>query len=393
MTRQRIDELIALYRGGLLNDTLPFWFGHAVDRKDGGFISFLDRDGSVIHTDKSVWFQGRMTWLSAYLYNNVEKRREWLDLSKHGIDFLEKHCFDTDGRMFFEVTKDGRPLRKRRYTFSETFACIAFLEYGLAAGDERRIEKANDIFKLLIRYRNNPELLPPKFYPQTRSSKGHSASMILLNVAQAMRKVRKDDLCETIIDDVLEDIFTNFMHEDEKALFETVGPHGERLQGPEGRCVNPGHAIETAWFIMEEYQHRKEKRLLDNALKILDWSLDLGWDKEYGGILYFVDIEGKPPVQYEHDMKLWWPHNEAIYATLLAYHLTGDPKYEAWHGKVNDYAYSHFPDKEYGDWFKYLHRDGSLSSRIKGNTWAGPFHLSRMQIFCWKLLEEMKAKL
>jgi N-acylglucosamine 2-epimerase len=332
-----------------------------------------------------------MTWLAASLYNRVEKRREWLDIAKHGIEFLESHCFDTDGRMFFEVTKEGRPLRKRRYTFSETFAVIAFLEYGLAAEDEGRIRKADDIFKLLIRYRNNPGLLPPKFYPQTRNTKSHSASMILLNVAQAMRKVRKDDLCDTIIDQVLDDIFTNFMHEDEMALFETVGLNGERLEGPEGRCVNPGHAIETAWFILEEYQHRKDKKLLENALKILDWSLELGWDKEYGGILYFVDIEGKPPVQYEHDMKLWWPHNEAIYATLLAYFLTGDAKYETWHKKIHDYAYSHFPDKEYGDWFKYLHRDGSVSSHIKGNTWAGPFHLSRMQMLCWKLLEEMKT--
>ncbi len=392
MDQRRINELIDVYRNGFLNDTLPFWVRHAPDAENGGFFSYLDRDGSVFCKDKSVWFQGRMTWMLASAYNNFRKDPELLRLAATGIEFMEKHCFDTDDRMFFEVTADGRPLRKRRYTFSETFALQAFLEYSIATGDAERRKRADDLFLLLIRYRNNPQMLPPKYYPQTKLSKGHSATMILLNVAQTIRPARTDDLCDVTIRSILDELLRDFVHEDEKALFETVGPHGERLDSPEGRCVNPGHAIETAWFIMEEYRIHQEERLLSNALKILDWSLDLGWDKEYGGIRYFVDIEGKPPVQYEHDMKLWWPHTEAIYATLLAYHLTGDRKYEEWHRKIHEYTYSHFPDTKYGDWFKYLHRDGSVSSEAKGNLWAGCFHLSRMQMMASKLLEEMKGK-
>jgi N-acylglucosamine 2-epimerase len=390
MTKQRIDDLIAIYRDGFLKDTLPFWMKNSPDREHGGFYNYLDRKGEVFGRDKSVWFQGRMTWLLAFTYNNFDKNPELIELAAKGIDFLEKHCFDSDGRMFFEVTEDGRALRKRRYTFSETFGAMAFLEFSKATGDERLKDRANELFKLLIRYRNNPDLLPPKYFPEARSTKGHSATMILLNLAQQMRPARNDDLCDTTITAVIDDLFRNFVHEDERALFETVGPKGERLDSPEGRCVNPGHAIETAWFIMEEYRHRKDPLLLATALKILDWSLERGWDEEYGGILYFIDIEGKPPVQYEHDMKLWWPHTEAIYACLLAYRLTGDAKYEAWHRKIHEYTYSHFPDPQYGDWIKYLHRDGSISSYAKGNLWAGCFHVSRMQLLSWRLLEEMK---
>ena len=68
-----------------------------------------------------------------------------------------------------------------------------------------------------------------------------------------------------------------------------------------------------------------------------------------------------------------------------------DAQYEQWYEKLHAYAYAHFPDHEYGDWFKYLHRDGTLSSTVKGNRWAGPYHLPRMQYNCWKLLEEMRA--
>ena len=391
MQKTRIEELIKIHRDGLLESTLPFWMKHTIDREQGGFLNFLDHDGTVLCTDKPVWVLARFTWLMAFLYNNVEKRQEWLDTSKHGLDFLEKHCFDTDGRMFYEVTREGKPLRKRRYLFTETFGVMALSEYAIAAEDEKRLKAAKNLFKLIVRYRDNPELLPPKIYPQTRQAKSHAMAMILLCTAQQMRKADNDTLYDDIITRCMEEVFGDFMHHDEKVLFETVGANGERLNSPEGRCVNPGHAIETAWFLMEEYRHRNDPKLLENACQILDWSLDIGWDEEFGGILYFVDVEGKPPEQYEHDMKLWWPHIEALYATLLAYHLTGAEKYEKWYEKIHEYVYSHFPDTQQGDWFKYLHRDGTISSTVKGNRWAGPFHLPRMQYNCWKLLEEMNT--
>ena len=392
MKKERMEELIRIYRDGLLDDTVPFWMKHTIDREHGGFLNFLDQDGTVLNSDKPVWVLGRFTWLMATLYNRVEKKAEWLDTARHGIEFLEKYCFDTDGRMFYEVTREGRPLRKRRYLYTETFGVIAFSEYSLAAGDEQRLNKAKELYKLLIRYAHNPELLPPKVYPQTRQAKAHAMAMILMATSQQIRRTGEDPLYEDVIDRSIKEVFEDFMHEDVKAVFETVGSDGERLDSPEGRCINPGHAIETAWFIMEEGRRRNDRSLIEKSCKILDWMLQWGWDSEYGGIRYFVDVEGKPCEQYEHDMKLWWPHNESIYACLLAYHLTGETRYEEWFEKVNTWSYEHFPDKKNGEWFKYLHRDGSISSTIKGNRWGGPFHLPRMQLNCWKLLEEMIQK-
>jgi len=190
----------------------------------------------------------------------------------------------------------------------------------------------------------------------------------------------------------LDQIERHFLKPEFKALLEAVGPNGEFLDEPMGRVINPGHAIETAWFIMEEARYRNDNKLMPLALKILDWSLDWGWDQKYGGILYFRDCRNKPCEQYEHDMKLWWPHNEAIYATLLAHFLTGEKTYEKWHAKIHKWAYAHFPDNKNGDWFGYLHRDGTISCTLKGNMWKGPFHLPRMQLYCWKLLEQVKNK-
>ncbi|MEX0612854.1 MAG: AGE family epimerase/isomerase [Pirellulales bacterium] len=390
MDNARRQQLIEVYRDGLLNDTMPFWQQHAPDEAHGGFMTFLDADGTVVSTDKPMWVMGRITWLFSRLYNTVEKREEWLHWARHGIDFIRKHGFDSDGRMFYAVTRDGRPLRKRRYLFTETFGVIALAEYARAAGDELALQQARELYRLILRYYKTPGLLEPKVIPATRQLKSHAMPMILLATTQVLRQAGDEDLYRQIIDESLAEVFNHFVRPEFQVVLENVGPNGEFLDEPDGREVNPGHAIETAWFIMEEARYRdNDATLLDRACQILDWSLHIGWDEQYGGILYFKDCKGHPSPKYEHDMKLWWPHNEAIYATLLAYYLTGRQKYIDWHAKVHDWAYSHFPDRQHGEWYGYLHRDGSISSTLKGNMWKGPFHLPRMQLNCWKLLEQM----
>lgn len=391
MNGERIDELITLYRDSLLGDTIPFWTRHSVDRDLGGFFTFLDRDGSVFCTDKPVWLQGRIAWLFARLYNQVEKRPEWLELSRHAVDFLLKHCFDTDGRMFFLVTRDGQPLRKRRYLFSEAFAVMGLAEYALASGDSSARQKASDLFDLILHYCQTPGLLEPKENPLTRPMKSHAMPMILLVLSQVLRQVDGRPLCLQTADESIYQILNRHCHPERRALLEHVGPDGQFIDTPEGRTVTPGHGLESAWFIMEEGRLRNDRDLSLKALPILEWSLERGWDEEHGGLLYFVDVDGKPCVQYEWDMKLWWPHTEALYATLLAARVTSDERWLTLHERIFNYAFGHFPDGEHGEWYGYLHRDGTVSTRLKGNCWKGPFHLGRAELNCWKILEEIRA--
>ena len=121
---------------------------------------------------------------------------------------------------------------------------------------------------------------------------------------------------------------------------------------------------------------------------MLDWMWARGWDEEHGGIFYFRDLHGKPVQEYWHDMKFWWPHNETILATLLAFLMTGEARYEEMHRQAHDWAYAHFADTEHGEWFGYLHRDGRVSVPLKGNLWKGPFHLPRMQLLAWQWLTD-----
>jgi N-acylglucosamine 2-epimerase len=392
MTSQRIDELICIYRDGLLKDTLPFWLEHCVDREQGGFIFSLDHDGSILCTDKSMWAQCRFTWLLATLYNYVEQRPEWLELAEHGIDFICKYGFGSDGRMFFCVTRDGRPLRKRRYLATESFGTIALAAYAKATKDKGKAQQALDLFELMLKYHTTEGLLEPKLIPQARRMKGLTMPMIIIVTAQVLREVICERICNEWIERCVDEIEKDFMKEQFQAVLENVGPEGEFIDAFDGRLLTPGHAIETAWFILHESKYRGgDSHLREIGLKILDWSWQIGWDDEYGGIIYYRDAKGLPCTEYWHDMKFWWPQNEAIIATLLAYQITGDEKYAGWHRMAHDWAYKHFPDPEYGEWYGYLHRDGRISTRLKGNMWKGPFHLPRMQWYCWKLLEEMNA--
>jgi N-acylglucosamine 2-epimerase len=393
MNRERIENLSRYFHNELLENTLPFWINNSVDEKHGGFMTYLDRKGDVLCTDKSMWVQGRITWLFSRLYNDLEKRSEWLELARHGMDFIRKYGFDEDGRMFFKVTRDGRPLRKRRYLFTETFGIIALAEYARASGETETLELARCMAKLVLDLGSRPGALEPKTFPQTRRARSHAMAMIKVNTFQVLknadRKADESDEYDRYIDEAMDEVFRYFVKPEKKVLLETVGMGGELLNSPEGRCILPGHAIETAWFMMEEGRKRRDRTLIKKAVEIFDWSLDWGWDKEYGGLLYYVDLEGRQPAQLEWDMKLWWPHNEAIYAALLAYHLTGEEKYSDWFEKILGWSLEHFPDKEYGEWIGYLHRDGSVALDFKGNHWKGPFHLPRQQLYCFLLLKEM----
>lgn len=387
MDSQQAIALRDHYKTHLLDSVIPFWLNHSLDREHGGFFTCLDRDGSVFDTDKAMWMQGRGVWMFAELYNRLEPRPEWLNAARHGYEFLIRHGFDDDGRMFFSTTREGHPLRKRRYLFTEAFGVIACAEYARAASNEQALEKAKQTYRLIIDLYRNPASLPPKIIPATRQTKSHAMPMILLAITQELREIDTDPLYTEVIDDALDQIVNHFMKPNERALFETVGINGERLDSAEGRTLNPGHAIETAWFILHESQQRADATLAQNAFDILDWSLERGWDTEHGGILYFVDAENKPPTQLEWDMKLWWPHTEALYALLLAHHLTGTNRYLDWYNTVHEWTFNHFPDPVYGEWYGYLHRDGTLATPLKGSMWKGPFHIPRALLNCLKLLE------
>ncbi len=387
-----LQELESFYKSQLLQDTIPFWFPRSYDKEYGGFLLMRDQDGRLIDTDKAVWIQGRATWLLATLCNTVEYREEWREGARLGYEFLKSKCFDEDGRMFFHVTREGNPIRKRRYFFSETFAVIAFAAYAKLTNDDAICQEAINLFEKCRKYVSGELQLPGKFY-NTRPMKGIGVPMIMLNTAQQLRENLGIRDYDDYMLQLIHEIESNFVKDDIRCVMEQVALDGTIVDTIDGRTLNPGHAIEGAWFILHEAKYRNnDPRLIELGCRMLDYMWERGWDSIYGGIKYFLDVFDNPVQEYWHNMKFWWPQNETIIACLLAYSLTKDDKYLDMHDRIQQYAYASFHDKEHGEWFGYLNYDNTISQTAKGNLFKGPFHLPRQEWYCYLLLKNYLNK-
>lgn len=366
------------FKKDLLENILPFWLKNSIDTVNGGIYTCADKEGNIYGTDKSVWFQGRALWSFAKAYNCVEAKPEYLEACRKIYGFLPK-CTDTDGRMYFTVTKDGRELQKRRYYFSETFAAIGCAEYYKATKDDNVWKDAEKYFDVAYECFSGIRKNQPKINPENCRLQALSPVMIMLATCQVMRSVSNSEKYNEIAKDCLDKIlYGGFLTEN--GLMENTDEKGKFANTPTGRIVNPGHSMECAWFVMLEGMITKNEEAVKMGKKIIDITWPLGWDEKHGGIIAFTDVLGFPPQQLEWDMKLWWPQCEAMVALRMAYMLFGDEAYKEKYNIVKNYCKKYFCDEKDGEWYGYLHYDNTVSTTLKGNIFKGPFHVPRLYI-------------
>lgn len=384
-----IDQYLRLYRDELLKNVIPFWLKNSPDKAHGGFFTCLDQQGNVYDTDKFIWLQGRQVWTFAMLYNNVEKNKEWLDLAIHGADFLEKYGRDDKGKWYFSLNRQGQPLIAPYNIFSDCFATMAFAQLYKATGVERYRDIATTTFNNILERQNNPAGHYSKKMPGTRPLQGFSLPMILSNLVLEIEHTLPEKIVNDTIANSVDLVMNVFYKPEYGVILENVLPGGEFCDCFEGRTVNPGHGLESMWFLMDIAHRNKDNALMEKAVAITLQLMEYGWDRKYGGIFYFMDIKGAPPQQLEWDQKLWWVHQEALLALLKGYYYTRNSDCRKWYKKLHEYTWEKFPDKEYGEWFGYLNRAGEVLLPLKGGKWKGCFHLPRFLYQGWKIFEKM----
>lgn len=377
----------------LTEEVLPFWITHGFDETHGGMYTALAEDGELLDSDKSIWFQGRAAWTFATAYRTVKQDPTYLAIARSCVAFLKAHAADSDGRFFFRVTQAGEPVIKRsRYVFSELFGVAGMAAYSRASGDAHYLDLAEQLFDQVQQTLATPGILEPKFNPEQRASKGLSLPMILLVVAQELRSARPDGETQynQYISDTIDEILNTFVDHEHQAIVEQVGLDGSfQYDHFEGRLINPGHGIEALWFILKEARIQQNTEWERQALTLLDWMWKWGWDTEYGGITYFCDVLNKPNYEYWHDMKFWWPQTEAVIAAAYAYAASGQERHAKMFSEAWEYTMQHFPDRVHGEWYGYLHRDGRISTTLKGTMYKGPFHTPRMFIETLEVLRTL----
>ena len=381
-------DFAPLYKRELLDNILPFWLQHSKDKNNGGYFTCLNRDGSVYDTDKFMWLQGRGVWCFSYMYNHVEPKEEWLNMALHGAGFMQKHGRDEKGNWYFSLTAEGKPLIQPYNIFSDCFATMAFASLDKAIPTDLYKQIAVDTFENILIRQHNWKGVYNKAYPGTRPLKNFSLPMILCNLSLELEHILGSKRVNELITLVVHEVMEVFYQPQLGLVLENVNQDGSFCDSFEGRVLNPGHAIEAMWFIMDLGKRMNDQALINKACNIMLDTLEYGWDKEYGGIFYFLDVKGAPPQQLEWDQKLWWVHVEALVALAKGYKLTGDERCAIWFKRVHDYTWKNFKDKEHGEWFGYLNRRGEVLLSLKGGKWKGCFHIPRALYQVWKTLED-----
>ncbi len=383
------NKLASLYRDELLDNVLPFWMNNSIDRECGGYFTCLNREGKVFDTDKFIWLQGRQVWMFSMLYNKVERRQEWLDIAIHGGEFLKKYGHDGNFNWYFSLNREGKPLVEPYNIFSYTFAAMAFGQLSLATGNSEYADISRKTFEIILSKIDNPKGRWNKAYPGTRNLKGFALPMILCNLSLEIEHLIEKSFLEKTIESCIHEVMEVFYRPELGLIVENVAEDGSLSDSFEGRVLNPGHAIEAMWFIMDLGKRLNRKNLIASANEIALNTLEYGWDKEYEGIFYFMDRLGHPVQQLEWDQKLWWVHIETLITLLKGYQMTGSEKNLKWFDIVHRYTWDHFKDDKFGEWFGYLNRRGEILLPLKGGKWKGCFHVPRGLYQCWKILESL----
>ncbi len=382
-------KLANSYKKELFESVLPFWLENSIDSEDGGYYTCLDQQGEIFDTDKYIWLQARQVWLFSMLYNKVEKKQEWLDCAIHGAEFLKNNGHDGKYNWYFSLTKEGKPLVEPYNIFSYTFATMAFGQLYKATGNEEYAEIAKKTWVIILTKTNNPKGKWSKACAGTRDLKGFALPMILCNLAMEIEFLLEPEILNVTIDKCIHEVMNVFYRPEIGLVVENVTSDGQLSDSFDGRLVNPGHAIEAMWFIMDLGVRLNRPELVEQANSIALKMLEYGWDKECGGIFYFMDRLGRPTQQLEYDQKLWWVHLEALITTLKGYKLTGSKDSLKWFERIHKYTWDRFPDPRNGEWFGYLNRQGDVLLPLKGGKWKGCFHVPRGLYQCWQLLEEL----
>jgi N-acylglucosamine 2-epimerase len=398
----RAGILESEFKSDLMDNVIPFWEKYSPDREMGGYYSCLDRDGSVFDTDKFLWMQGRELWCLSMLHRCVTPRDEWLDLARHGAEFIHRYGKADNGDYYFSLDRGGKPLVHPYNIFSDCFCAAGLAEYGKASGETWAVQSALKTWRRIQERALNPKGIWTKQIPGARPARAMAMSMIQLWMAEVFDGIIPSGELAGVVTTSIGAVLRHHIDREKKAVFERVLPDGRPLQGMDGRLLSPGHALETLWFILNALRKLPEESKADIELppkysvtnlvgaisETMLWTIERGWDSTFGGIYYYRDFEGRPTDKLEADMKLWWVHAEALCAFLLAHRMTGERVYWDWFETIWAWTKEHFPDPEYGEWFGYLDVRGEPALSLKGGKWKGMFHIPRALLVCSNLLAE-----
>ncbi|MHC4444445.1 MAG: AGE family epimerase/isomerase [Planctomycetota bacterium] len=380
------SSLLNLYRKTLLDDVTPFWIRYAIDA-NGGINTCISDEGQVINRDRWGWSQWRAVWVFSKLYNSIESRAEWQEIAKGIYSFLSAHGPLNDGHWPLLLDGDGKLKRGYESIYTDGFAIYGLTELWRATHQDDLLEVALKTFRVTEAAFNSSEPPPAWPYPIAPGQIPHGLSMLFSLAYYELAEITDDSSIRKAAQTHHRRVMETFLRPDRGLVLEWLRSDGSEIEPPVGTVVLPGHAIESMWIQMHIADVNHDSATIDRAIEAIRRHLQTGWDKEYCGLFLAVDADGNKEVAWEfHDTKLWWPHTEALYATLLAYKYCRESWCLEWHERIRDYSFTHFQVKSYGEWRQKLDRRGCPITEVVALPVKDPFHLPRALIYCIDVL-------
>lgn len=380
------SQLRRQYLELLLDGIVPFWAKHGVDEEHGGVLSCMTESGERVGGDKYIWSQARWVWVCSALYNRIERRPEFLRWARATIEFLRRHGRDDAGQWVYRTTRDGRTVEGATSIYADCFVVYGLGEYCRADPDPALQALARETFARIVRRIEEPGFSATAPYPLPPNRRSHGVPMILTEVAGELARTLGDPALARLADGFSALILRHFVRPERRCLVEFLDREYREVPAPEGTFVMPGHAIESMWFTLHRAAARGDQQTIARAVEVLRWHLEKGWDPEYGGLFLGLDAAGHPPFFPHADTKIWWPHTEALYALLLAHHLTGERWCAEWYERVHEWSFAHFAMPGVGEWRQRLDRAGRPITTVVALPVKDPFHLPRAAILAIELL-------
>jgi N-acylglucosamine 2-epimerase len=386
-----LEQLHLFLKNTLLNDVVPFWMKYALDKKNGGVFSCINDIGEILSHDKFMWSQARALWSFSALCNRIENRKEWRDVADGLFRFTSQYGRDSEGQWVFRTNANGKLVEGAKSIVTDAFGIFGMTEYAKLTASQEAVQIALETMQSVEERLSVPGSYETAPYPTPPNMKAHREYM---QFSLAFCELGKYLQNKEIINRGLEkgrEVLDIFARKDQQILLEYVNLNNTVAATPAGRAMVPGHGIESSYFQLLNFAGMGENKYLDKACETIRWCLEKGWDNQYGGLFLGIDVENKIPVYWKNaELKLWWPHAEALAACLQAYKHCGEQWCLDWYWRIHEWTFSHFPVPKYGEWTQRLDRTGKHKiDKVVALPVKDPFHLIRSLIVAVNTLEEI----
>jgi mannobiose 2-epimerase len=422
-TEKLADEM----ETSLFRYILDPWYPRNLDSIHGGFISAFNYDWTLSEASqiKALVQQARHLWTCSYVFEHYPDSTHFLDYARHGFSFLHRALWDREyGGFHAYCHPDGSPVLERMHEkriYGQAFAVYGLAQYYRVSKDPKALELAQLAFQWMEAHAHDPvhggyfEFLlreggpmPEGYASQVASGdspgiglKDYNSSIHIMEAFTELYRAWPDPLVRERLEEMLHLIRDTFVHPDGYLQLYfypdwTLVPEDEmERRSPDNHWFTQhltyGHDVETA-FLLTETAHfldlEKDEETRSIAKRLVDHSLESGWDPEYGG---FFDAGKKEngTITIINRNKSWWGLVEGMNALLLMHRLYPDDPMGYGEKFLRSWEHidSYLIDKEHGGWYN-ASLDSSPES-VQGNKshiWKTTYHNTRGMLNCILML-------